>query len=107
MQQSNDTEKQLAELQTRQAAWKQLVGSQGWRDLCAIVEGAITSRRQNAFGKLASVQGLEDCFMLANIGSEVSGMQFVIALPHVLLKDVEQDIKRAIIAERENENGTD
>jgi hypothetical protein len=82
------------------------VSSQGWRELTTICEGAVTGRRQAAFGLMASLRGSEDCFALARVGSEIAGMQFVLGLPHVLLKDLEQDIAQVIVERRETEDGT-
>jgi len=106
MSQHNDLEAQLAELQARQHTVRQLVASQGWRELTVICEGAVTGRRQTAFARMAAIRSTENCFELANLGSEIAGMQFVLALPHVMLKDIEQDIQRVIVERRETEDGT-
>jgi hypothetical protein len=102
----NDLEAQLAELQGRQHALRQLVASSGWKDLSNICEGAVTSRRQSVLATIASIRGTEDCFTLTRLGCEVSGIQFVLSLPHALLKELDLDIQRVVVERRENEDGT-
>lgn len=103
---SEDAEARYAALQARQNVVRQLLSSQGWRELTTICDGAITGRRQAAFGLMASLRNTEDCFALARVGSEIAGMQFVLGLPHVMLKDIERDLEQALAERRETEDGT-
>lgn len=104
LQSSEDVEKRLAELQTRQHALRQLVASAGWKELREIAAGAIMSRRQAAFSTMGAIKGLDSCFEIARSGAEVAGMQFVLALPQILLDDLEADIQRAYAERRETDN---
>lgn len=104
MPQSNDYEKTLSDLQSRELAIRKLVASEGWREITSICDGAVTSRRQSTFSTMTGVRGIEDCFTLARQGGEIGGIQFVLTLPYVMLKDIEQDIQRTIAARKEHEN---
>jgi hypothetical protein len=99
--QSSDYEDQLDELRTRLQAFKALMNSAGWRELCKVADGAITSRRQSVFSQMGAIDGMDAIFSIARSGAEVAGIQFVLALPHILLKDIETDIARVVELRRE------
>lgn len=104
MSQYSELEKELADLEARQHALRQLIASAGWKEVMALGDGAITSRRQSAFATFNRIRGFEDCFAMANLGSEIAGIQFVLAIPQVLLQDVAQSILRVRELMKESDN---
>lgn len=104
-QSSEDLEKRLVALQEKQHALRQLTQSPGWKVLKDLCEGAVTTRRQTSFATMSGIRGFEDCFSLSSLGGEIAGMQFVLSLPHTLLKDLERDIQLIVVERREEENG--
>ena len=107
MHQFSDPEKHLAELQETEQAFRSLLNSTGWRKLMEICNGAVVTRRQGSFSQMASIKGLDDCFTLAGVGGEIAGIQFVMGLPHIMLDNLKTDIHEAVIARRENEDGSE
>lgn len=105
MSQYSDLEKELAALEARQHAIRQLLASPGWKEVAVLGEGAITSRRQTAFAAFNRIRGFEDCFTMANLGSEIAGIQFVLAIPAILLEDLAQTITRTRDQMKETDNG--
>ena len=100
---NNDLEARMADLSARQHALRQLVSSAGWRDTVTIADGAVTTRRQSAFSAMSTLKGMDDCIALARLGAEIAGMQFVLALPHIMLADAAQDMQRLVAERRETE----
>lgn len=75
-----------------------------WKLLSEFIEAQVTMRRQAFFA--SRIDSLDKAFSAAQAQSEVAGLQFVLALPQVMLQDLRADIQQlmaAATAEEEEE----
>lgn len=99
MARSDAQEQLMAELRQERSQLEALVTHPGWQVLDRAVQGQIMSRRQAMFNQ--ELRGLDDCFALARHKAEVSGMQLAIALPSIMLTDLDASIKALLEQMRE------
>lgn len=100
MQLSKEDEGKLQECRNVVSILEDHLNSKGWKFLDGIAQEQIRSRRTASFGM--RVRGLEDCFTMAALSSEVAGLLLSRQTPETLIDDAKADIKMLLEKERED-----